>query len=74
MRLAHPRQRNVETPADWLDANHAPSLPQTLSAVSDIELGRYDLDTIEPTSESFECWTREASTPENPITFDLVDV
>ena len=45
------------------------SLILTSGAVTDIELARYDLDSIELMTESFEPWAKETSTAENPISF-----
>lgn len=59
---------------DWLLSSYAPSLMEIVGAVSAIQLARYDLDTIELMNESMERWTLESSTPDNPVTFDFVEV
>jgi NTE family protein len=59
---------------EWMFFSKAPSLLEIFGAVSAIELSRFDLDTIQLTQESFQRWAEEASAPDNPVSFDFVEV
>lgn len=60
--------------ADWLLFGKVPSLVDTLKRTTEIEIGRYDLDTVELVNDAFESWARENSRPGSPVTFDFVEV
>jgi len=63
----------LKTP-EFAHQGRVPGLKETLGRVSGIELARYDVDTVQLVRDSFEKWTKEASTAERPISFDFVDV
>jgi NTE family protein len=71
MILVDARVRKVP---DWALHDAIPSLPQVVGSMSDIELARYDIDTIQLVRDSFERWSREASKPGAPVSFDFVNV
>lgn len=46
----------------------APGLEKTLDAVTNIQLHRYNVATLQQTQQSLERWARNLSTPERPVT------
>jgi NTE family protein len=58
----------------WALERDVPSLAQVLQSVSADQIERYSVDTIELVHDSFDRWTREASTAERPLSFDFVEV
>lgn len=48
-------------------SSRQPSLLETVNAMSDIQLHRYNIDTIELTKLKLANWAREMSTPEGPM-------
>jgi NTE family protein len=48
-------------------SNAEPGLSATISAMSDVQLHRYNVDTIELMEHSLAAWTRELSTPGHPV-------
>lgn len=52
---------------DMDKTNKQPTLAQTVSAMSDIQLHRYNAATIELMKYSLARWARELSTPERPV-------
>jgi NTE family protein len=55
--------------------NKQPSLKESISAMSDVQLHRYNVATIELMKNSLGRWAQELSTPERPVTpyFILLD-
>jgi NTE family protein len=58
----------ADTPQGIGDSSLAPTLHETLNAVTNIQLHRYNVATLEQTQQSLERWTRELSTPARPVT------
>jgi len=50
------------------ESNKAPSLLETVGAMSDIQLHRYNVTTIELMKYSMARWAKESSTPQRPVT------
>jgi NTE family protein len=48
--------------------SEAPGLEKTLEAVTNIQLHRYNVATLQQTQQSLERWARNLSTPERPVT------
>jgi NTE family protein len=56
-------------PEPVMDAsNKQPSLLETVNAMSDVQLHRYNAATIDLTKQSLTRWAREVSTPQRPVT------
>jgi NTE family protein len=55
-------------------SNRQPSLIETVNAMSDIQLHRYNTETIELTTLRLNQWTTELSTAERPVTPHLIHV
>jgi len=55
-------------------SNKAPSILETVSAMSDIQLHRYNIETIELMKESLAKWSKELSTPENSLPYYFIQV
>lgn len=53
---------------DMDESNEAPSLKETVSAVTDIQLHRYNAATLDLTKQSIARWAKEMSTPKRPVT------
>jgi NTE family protein len=51
-----------------------PSLAETIGAISDVQLHRYNVATIELTKRSMERWAQEWSTPERTVTPYFIQV
>jgi NTE family protein len=49
-------------------SSEAPSIEQTLDAVTGIQLHRYNVATMRQTQQTLERWAYELSTPERPVT------
>ena len=49
-------------------SNKLPALSETVSAVSDVQLHRYNAATLQLIDESLQRWCRELSTPAHPVT------
>jgi NTE family protein len=49
-------------------SNKKPSLGETISAVTKVQLRRYNTATLELMKQSITCWAKELSTPERPVT------
>jgi len=81
--LGHPDVRHVliisvnsfaHKQAKWPLARAAPGLAETIGSISSDQIGRYNYDTLDIVRYSFEHWTKQASTPQRPVTFDFVEV
>jgi NTE family protein len=56
-------------PEPEMDAsNEAPSLKETINAVTDIQLHRYNAATLDLMKQSIARWAKEMSTPNRPVT------
>lgn len=58
----------------WLQFGSVPSLTETLKRTTAIQIGRYDLDTVELVNDAFDAWVKARSATESPFTFDFVEV
>jgi NTE family protein len=58
----------ADTPQGIGASNEQPGLEATLNAVTNIQLHRYNVATLEQTQQSLDRWTRELSTPTRPVT------
>jgi NTE family protein len=58
----------ADTPLGIGATREAPGLEQTLDAVTNIQLHRYNVATLQQTQQALERWARELSTPERPVT------
>ena len=47
--------------------NKQPTLEETINAMSDVQLHRYNATTLELMQESLASWAQELSTPERPV-------
>jgi NTE family protein len=59
---------SADTPLGIGATREAPGLETTLDAVTNIQLHRYNVATLQQTQQSLERWARELSTPERPVT------
>lgn len=57
----------ADAPAGIGESNRAPTFGQTMNAVTNVQLHRYNVATLRQTQQSLERWTRELSTPERPV-------
>ena len=48
------------------ESSREPTLEQTMNAVTNVQLHRYNVATLQQTQQSLDRWTRELSTPERP--------
>ena len=55
-------------------SNKSPSAFETVNAMSDIQLHRYNIETIELMKESLAKWSKEMSTPDNSLPYYFVQV
>jgi NTE family protein len=61
-------------PEPEMDAsNEQPSLMETVNAMSDVQLHRYNAATLQLMKESVTRWAKELSTPKRPVTPYLVE-
>ena len=60
--------------AKWSLKRAAPRLAEIIGSVSSDQIGRYNYDTIDIVRYSFDYWTKQASSPQRPVTFDFVEV
>ena len=58
---------SADTPMGIGATSRAPSIENTLSAVTNIQLHRYNVATLQQTQQSLERWARELSTPERSV-------
>ncbi|MGB5423369.1 MAG: patatin-like phospholipase family protein [Desulfobacterales bacterium] len=81
--LGHPDVRHVliisvnsfaHKKEKWIFKRAAPGLAETIGAISSDQIGRYNYDTLDIVRYSFEYWTKQASTPQRPVSFDFVEV
>jgi NTE family protein len=55
------------TPGGIGESNRAPTFEQTMNAVTNVQLDRYNVATLQQTQQSLDRWARELSTPERPV-------
>ena len=58
----------ADTPLGIGATSRAPSIENTLNAVTNIQLHRYNVATLQQTQQSVEAWARQLSTPQRPVT------
>ena len=58
---------SADTPIGIGATSRAPSILDTLDAVTNIQLHRYNVATLQQTQQSLERWARQLSTPERPV-------
>jgi NTE family protein len=58
---------SADTPMGIGATSRAPSIVDTLNAVTNIQLHRYNVATLQQTQQSLERWARQLSTPERPV-------
>jgi NTE family protein len=58
---------SADSPLGIGKTSQAPSIEDTLNAVTSIQLHRYNVATLQQTQQSLERWARELSTPERPV-------
>ena len=54
--------------------NKQPSLEETINAMSDVQLHRYNITTLELMKQSLARWSREVSTPERRVTHSFIEL
>ena len=59
---------SADTPLGIGASRQAPSLFTTLDAVTNIQLHRYNVATLQQMQQSLDRWSRQLSTPERPVT------
>ena len=55
-------------------SNKQPSLGETISSMSGVQLHRYNVDTLELISKKLKQWAQELSTPERPVVPYFIEV
>ena len=55
-------------------SNRQPSIAETISAMSNVQIHRYNDATLEVMQERMNYWSDELSTPERPVTPYFVDI
>lgn len=50
------------------------TLPDILGAVTSFQINRYNFETIDIVRANFDQWSRELSTPGNPVDFHMIQV
>ncbi|RZL87403.1 MAG: patatin-like phospholipase family protein [Variovorax sp.] len=58
---------SADAPAGIGESNRAPTFEQTMNAVTNVQLHRYNVATLQQTQQNLDRWTRELSTPERPV-------
>jgi NTE family protein len=58
---------SADTPLGIGATSRAPSIEDTLNAVTNIQLHRYNVATLQQTQQSLERWASQLSTPERPV-------
>ncbi len=58
---------SADSPLGIGKTSQAPSIEDTLNAVTSIQLHRYNVATLQHTQQSLARWARELSTPERPV-------
>jgi NTE family protein len=59
---------SADTPQGIGATREAPGIEKTLNAVTNIQLHRYNVDTLQQTQQALERWARSLSTSERPVT------
>jgi NTE family protein len=66
---AHAKHKNK-----WALKSGSPSLLEMIGSVSATQITRYSADTIQLVGVSFDKWAKQMSTPEQPVSFNFVEV
>jgi NTE family protein len=61
-------------PAGIGESSREPSFEQTMNAVTNVQLHRYNVSTLQQTRQSLDRWTRELSTAERPVSSYFVQL
>lgn len=59
---------------EWELKGAAPSLSTIIGSITNAQISRYSIDTIDIVSKTYVQWTAQISTPEHPVTFNFVEV
>lgn len=65
---------STEPDAEMDQSNKEPSLGETIGAISDVQLHRYNTTTLELMKQSTQRWVDEVSTPENQVQAHVVNI
>lgn len=57
----------ADTPEGIGESSRAPTFEQTMNAVTNVQLHRYNVATLQQTQQNLDRWTRALSTPERPV-------
>jgi len=60
--------------AKWSLLRDAPGISEVIASMSSDQIGRYNYDTLDVVRYAYENWTKQISTPQQPVTFDFVEV
>jgi len=58
---------SADTPQGIGASSEAPTIEETLNAVTNIQLHRYNVATLQQTQQGLARWTQQLSTPERPV-------
>jgi len=61
-------------PKKWIFKRANPSLAQVLGSVSDVQIGRFSVETLIITRDAYEKWTRELTDAGHPVSFHFIEV
>ncbi|MGJ7509672.1 patatin-like phospholipase family protein [Variovorax sp. GT1P44] len=64
----------ADTPAGIGETSREPSFEQTMNAVTNVQLHRYNVATLQQMHRNLDRWTRELSTPERPVSSYFVQL
>lgn len=64
----------ADQPAGIGETSRAPSFEQTMNAVTNVQLHRYNVATLQQTRHDLDRWTRELSTPDRPVSSYFVQL
>jgi NTE family protein len=59
---------SADTPQGIGATREAPGIEKTMNAVTNIQIHRYNVDTLQQTQQALERWARSLSTSERPVT------
>ncbi|MDM0109783.1 patatin-like phospholipase family protein [Variovorax sp. J22R24] len=57
----------ADAPGGIGESSRQPTFEQTMSAVTNVQLHRYNVATLQQMQQSLDGWTRELTTPERPV-------
>ena len=64
----------AEKKTKWSLLRDAPGIADVIQSISSDQIGRYNYDTLDIVRYSYDNWTKQVSTPQQPVTFDFVEV